>query len=948
MTNESAFFVTTQPLSEKSSMVRSNTTLLFLITLAFFFISGTCGLLYQVVWTRKLVLLFGTTSYAVSTVLSIFFLGLGLGSLWGGRLADRSKRPLYLYGIFEIIIGIWAILFIVFIDAGESAALGLLKMVESSRGMGIALRAFMALGLLLLPVTLMGATLPLLSRFVTATGPVRGFRIGTLYSVNTFGAVLGCAFTGFVLIAALGYTYSTLVGAALNIVIGVMAIGLDRAGKFSFDPNDTVDDEQPESESEAPVSRRVAIWVLVAFACSGFCALGLEVLWTRLLTIIFLGTTYAFTTMLATVLCGIALGSAVASLRVDRIRNKVAAYGIIQVLTGASSIAMLAYFPHMPDLLSQAKVDAGFDWNKLVFTKFLLSFGALFIPTFLFGMSFPFVVKILTATQGHLGRDIGRLYSANTFGGVAGALISGFVLIPVMGTQWGIVALSLVLGFTGLILIAVQPGLAGSRKALRGGLGVAATAMAVMIMPADVSLTLNHWFIPKDHEIIYYREGVEGTVVVSSVQNETHGTDRVLWINAVQATASIEKGVKMNRFQGFLPLLFDRDINTALFMCFGSGITAGTLSQSPLERIDAVEISEDVLGAAHFFSADNFNVLENDNLYPIIDDGRNFLLTTDNKYDLITFEPMPLALAGVSTFYTKEYYELCRDHLTPGGLVSQWVPLHNGLTVDLVKDLVRTFVEVFPYATAWFINADLFLIGSQEPLAIDYGMIEQRLAENDVLRNGLADVYLKDIPELLACYLMGREELMKFTDGATVMTDDRPWAEFMAPKLIFERNVPPALEALTPHLESPVPLLTPLDRPDWDDIVAAVERRHRAHVQDLEGLKMYYGGMAFSKPEVHFFKSLEIDPNDYNAQYYISEVLLQRGRIFLGWGDQMDEVREILFTAREVAPYRSDVHHLLGEYFYEIGDLEHAAESYSEYLRLGGTDPVAQERSRQN
>ncbi len=194
----------------------------------FFFVSGACGLLYQVVWMRKLVLLFGTTSFAVSTVLSVFFLGLGLGSLWGGRLADRTHRPLYVYGLIEVAVGVWALLFIVLIGSGEALVVELLRWAGPSRMLGVAMRGLMATLLLIVPVTLMGATLPLLARFITARGPILGSRIGALYSVNTLGAVSGCAVTGFILLAQLGYTRTTLVGAALNIAVGIFALAMSR------------------------------------------------------------------------------------------------------------------------------------------------------------------------------------------------------------------------------------------------------------------------------------------------------------------------------------------------------------------------------------------------------------------------------------------------------------------------------------------------------------------------------------------------------------------------------------------------------------------------------------------------------------------------------------------------------------------------------------------------
>lgn len=898
--------------------------------LLFFFVSGACGLLYQVVWTRKLVLLFGTTSYAVSTVLSIFFLGLALGSLWGGRMADRSRRPLLVYGVLEILVGLWALLFILAIDAGEGAVVSVLRFFGPTRGLGVALRALLAMAFLLVPVTLMGATLPLLARFVTLRGPPRGGRIGALYSLNTLGAVAGCAATGFFLLANLGYTRTTLVGAALNVGVGLLAVALGLRGRRAG-----AEAPEPVAGAESGPARSVAAFLVVAaFGLSGFCSLALEVLWTRLLAIVFLGTTYAFTTVLTTVLCGIALGSAAASALIDRRRHRVALFGAIQVLTGAACLFMLALFPLLPEKLAEMRVQAGFEWRHVVLAKFWLSFLVLFLPTFLFGMSFPVAVKAAALDHKNLGRGVGRLYAANTLGGVLGALAGGFLLIPVLGTHRGILLLSLLLGLMGLALVSVCPTLPKKGKGLLATASAAVMLLAALLLPGDVSRSINEGIIPDDHRMVYYREGVEGTVVVSAPREETHGTDRVLWINAVQATASIEKGVKMNRFQGVLPLLFDRHPKNALFMCFGSGITAGTLALFPFERIDAVEISRDVLDAARLFKEDNFDVTENPRVHFIVDDGRNFLLTTPERYDVITFEPMPLALAGVSTFYTREYYELCLDRLQPGGIVSQWVPLH-GLNEDLVRSLTKTFIDVFPETSAWFINAELFLIGSNQPLRIDYTLAQTRIMENDVLRSGLEEVYLRDLPELLACHFMGKEGLARYARDGDLLSDDRPWAEFAAPKLVYERAVAEALDILAPYREPATALLVPEDRESWAATVEAVERRHRAHVQDMEGLKLYYSGGFGSRPEDEFRKSLAIDPNDYNAQYYLAEVLFAKGQLSTRW-DEPEDAIGLLLEARRYAPHRADILLALGDAYHAAQRAQDAQNAYRDYQTLGG------------
>lgn len=965
----------------------------------FFLLSGACGLLYQVVWTRKLVLLFGTASYAVSTVLSVFFVGLGTGSFWGGRLADKARRPLRVYGVFEIAIGLWAVLFILLVDSGEGLVVSILRQGLGSRAAAIALRAVLAAVFLFVPVFLMGATLPLLARYVAPDARTRGVRIGSLYSINTFGAVAGCALTGFLLLPELGYTFTIAVGVVLNLAIGLLAVAMDfwtrgealplfsqpssrRRHVFAFGlivaaltilgiyavaydflwPRLTLllylggvtavtavalaarqEGRVSGLESAAQQSSRANSLVLFVFAVSGFCALAFEVIWTRLLAIIFLGTTYAFTTMLATLLYGIAVGSAVAAVFVDRRRHLVSLFGIVEIGIAVSSVAVLVLFPRLPEWLSAFRADTGSQWGALVQAKFFLSFLVLFAPTFLSGMTFPLAVRALTRTPDRLGRDVGRLYSANTLGGMLGALAGGYLLIPLLGAHRGILLLSTVLLVCGLWLILACPTRPRSQKAVAIFAALAVFVCVFRVAPADVSAALNDAYLPSDHRLVDYREGVEGTVAVSEPIPNAAGGDRVLWINAVQATASIEKGVKMNRFQGVLPLLFDRDPRTVLFMCFGSGITAGTLGLHEFERIDAVEISSDVLAMSHHFEIDNCHVADNPRVRFIVDDGRNFLLTTRNQYDVITFEPMPLALAGVSTFYTREYYSLCLSRLAPGGLVSQWVPLHS-LDPDLVRSLVRTFTDVFPDYSAWFVNADLFLIGSNQPLRIDYERAVRRLAQ-PAIRDAIVRVGFGDVIEVLASFLMSKDKVDEFAAGGRVMSDDRPWAEFVAPKLMYDRTVDKTLARMEPLFESPVRLLAVDSIPaeQRQDVLACIERRYNAKRKDFEGLCVYYGGTLFSEPETHFREALEIDPDDFNAQYYIKEITLSRVQNLVK-KNALDEAVKTLDDAIAHIPRQAELHLALGDIHFSRNDLSRARACYEEYRRLGGSAPRALER----
>ena len=866
--------------------------LVFCAVLAFFFTSGACGLVYQVAWTRELALLLGARAYAVSLVLSIFFLGLGMGSLWGGRLADRVPRPLLVYALFEVLVGLWAVAFLGLTGPAESVVIAALRAFEFSWFSGVLLRGAAAFVLLIVPVTLMGATLPLLARFVADDPALNGRRVGALYTLNTLGAMTGCFLAGFVLLQRFGYARTTLIAAGLNLAIGAGAAMLSRVRPAAC--------SQPAA-ADTPVAelrRDLTGWLIAAFAVTGFTALALEVLWTRLLAMVFLGTTYAYTTMLTTLLCGLALGGLAGSAAVTRIRNAAGAAGMLLGALAVAYLLTVSWFAHLPAQFLAMQEGAGHDWDAEVRVKFILAFATMFPATFLSGALFPVLVRAVAQTAGRVGRDVGRLYGANTLGGVLGAAAGGFVLLPALGAQRSMEALALLPALAGLPLLLRCPVTSARVKSAAALVLVCGLGAVWMRLPRDISGIINASYMPADHEVLYCREGVEGTVAVSQPKGEQGGTNRVLWINRVQATTSIERGVKMNRLEGALPLLFDRDPREVLFMCFGSGITCGTLALSRFDRIDAVEISPDVLAAAPYFARDNLGVTERKNVHFIIDDGRNHLLRTNLRYDFITFEPMPLAVAGVSAFYTREYYELCLSRLNPGGMVSQWVPMH-GSSPDMVRSLARTFTGVFPEYCAFFVNADLFLIGSDQPLKLDFAAARRRLAVPE-LAQALAAVGLPDATEMMGCFVMDKPALAAFAEGGAEMTDDLPWAEYLAPKLVYAHRVPESLDLLKPRLTSPMVIMNTASLDAAGQ--AAVERRHQSRVSDIVATRGYYGGLVMGTEALDgFIRSLRIDPANPTARYYLMQIATSQARLFLDWKER-DKADEVVRRVLEVLP----------------------------------------------
>lgn len=889
----------------------------FGIVLLFFFLSGAAGLVYQVVWTRKLVLLFGTTAYAVSTVLSVFFLGLGIGSFWGGRLADRSPHPLRLYGIFEILIGAWAVLFIVGIDRGEFVVASALQAFAGTRTGGIALRALLATGFLIVPVTLMGATLPLLSKLAGRSNATRGLRIGLLYVINTVGAVSGCVFAGIYGIELYGYTRTTFIAAAANIAIGILALAAARFFRYDCD-----DVEATQPARTIPAVRSGPI-VPIAFAVSGFCTLALEVMWTRLLTLVFMGTTYAYTAMLASILVGIALGSLIAAALADRAKSPAFMFGLVEYAAGIACAATLIFIERLPETVQHYQREFSLSFDGQLRILFASSFTVLLVPTIFIGMTFPFAVRAVAASHARLGKDVGVLYGLNTFGGVLGAIAGGYILLPAVGAHTGIAALGVVLVLMGVLLTVTSDRRAAVKLASLAVLACAAAVVASRL-PHNVSESLNKYYLPADHRVVAFREGVEGTVVVSEPEGNSGNSNRALWINGVQATQSILKGVRMNRFQGVLPFVFDRDPKNALLICFGSGITAGTLAASDLD-VTGVELSHDVLKMAHYFEDDNWHALENPRLRMVVDDGRNFLLTHEGKYDVITFEPMPLAVAGVSTFYSEEFYTLCKMRLARNGIVIQWVPLH-ATNLEVVRTAMRTFHEVFPYCTAWFVNADFFVVGSESPLQVNFANAVQRMSEPRIAE-GMDAVGFADATDMLSSYFMSAEGIASFAADAPVLSDDRPWVEFLVPRILHETTVGESLRALMPHFESPFDIADTTSLASGNaELRERLERRYRARAITLHGIDAVYQSGPSGNPEQIFEKALDIDPTDILARSYYSEIAPQRFALFVRY-EEYGEAEAYLDRYERYVPESEDVLEFRVQLYKAWGKADAAAEA---------------------
>lgn len=738
--------------------------------LILFFGSGACGLIYQVVWMRALALTLSVSVYAVTTVLCAFMAGLALGAWIAGRVADRLERPLLVFGLAEIGVGATGLLSLALLfDLGPIYA-WLHHQFDGAGAEFLIARFLLACVVLLIPCTLMGTTLPLLSRAVVGNEQVVGRGAGSLYAINTLGAVAGCLAAGFILVPELGLRSASLIAAMLNFTIGIAAVNWGRRGGVVV---------TKARSSGAPESEKLSLSVTVAtigFGISGFTAIGYEVLWTRALEQFTHNSTYAYTAMLATFLIGIGAGSAMASRPADRVRRPIVHFGVLQLGVGLSVVsALLIYMRllHWLPTVTDALGGLG-SWPRAVGLMFGVSAISLLATTLLFGAQFPFVARSVVESLSSVGRRIAVAYSLNTLGSILGAVAVGFFLLPTIGMGGSFLVLIGINLAVGAVLV-----LAGGRRSVgivAAALATAGLAGAVAVIPSE---PFKKVFLERYGKLLLYREQVTDIVMVTEDENGS----RLIRYGDGRGTAGTVT-YREDRSYAHLALLFHPDPQRILNICFGVGNSLSSVSQYPVTRIDQVELSPGVVYAAPFFEKTNRGVLADPRVHLTIQDGRNFLLASRDRYDVIRLDPPELHTAGIVNLYTKEFFELARDHLAVGGIFSIWVNIAYTPETEM-KMILNTVAEVFPHVAvwhgpwiySWVIN------GSVEPRPPDMALL-QKWFDHPKVRRDLASIPITDPFQFLNHFVMADDEVRAWSDGVSVITDDRTRLDFTVPRSV--------------------------------------------------------------------------------------------------------------------------------------------------------------------
>jgi len=866
----------------------------FVPLLVLFFVSGATGLLYEVLWMRRLTLVFGATQLAFATVLSAFMLGLALGARQAGQIVDKRRDLIRIYGVLEIGIGLYALLFPHLIG-GATSVYGVFFEAETVHFWSFQLAHLVLMGgLLVLPTMAMGATWPVLVRWATERMSGLGTRAGLLYGANTAGAVVGTWATGFLLLPTLGVTTTERWAAAVNIGIGIVALVWGtrdlRAGgpevlddRADAEERDRLLEVAPDPDQADPVVRarlvRIIPWVM---AVSGACTMIYEVAWSRFLHLILGSSVYAFTIMLVAFLMGTAGGALFGSSRVDRPGVRPARW-MVGGLVGAGVAAFLSnhLFRYMPywyvDLFAAFR---GSDLFNVAEAGLALVIMA--PATFCIGLLFPFAARLVADRPDAVARDVSRLYAWNTIGAVVGSLLAGFVLLPLRGIQesilWAILA---DLGLAAALIAALALGRVGKARLLAPIAGLMLVVVTVrppwdqLLMTAgmykyvsDLSdysheAVRNHAL--SDFEILFYEEGTTSVVTVG----RSMGSGNRWLANNGKVDASTTDDLPTQVLLGHLPFLFRPEAREALVVGLASGITAGSVTNNPqLERVDILEIEPAVIAASHLFDDVNGRPLDDPRVTCIANDARNHLVLVDRPYDVIVNEPSNPWISGVSNLFTQEFLELGKSKLTPGGVFVQWTQIY-GMGTDDLRSLLATFSSVYPHVVlmSTIEEADLILLGSEEPLLaapadVQTAMEVPSVAE-DLLRIGVRDPY-----DLLTFVLMGGETVLEVADGAPVNTDDNVRIEFSAPRYLHRRTSDANFEVLLVASTGPAPLY----RGRFDSA-----EEHREFLFAL--------GEAFErrdqwlKAALSYREAVEMDPHDAEAAQRLAMIQEMLGEL---------------------------------------------------------------------
>ncbi len=777
------------------------------------FLSGAASLFYEVCWIRKAGLFFGSTTFALATVLAVFFLGLAVGSVLAGRLSTSLHRPLRIYGIVELAIAVLGLASNTLLDMADDGYGMLYRWADGSAPWIALARLVLVAAVILVPTVLMGTTVPLLARAIIRRHRSLGFAAGGLYGINALGAATGAALAGFVTLPVLGLATTIYLGAGLNVLCGFAML------LVCWQTNSAPLPERLDQEDQSiDAGRTLRVPVLLSlFFLTGFVGVAVEILWARYLPLMITSSVYAYTLPLVVILLGIGIGSLVIAPLCDRSRHPVVVFGCLQAFTGLSVLVTMKLPRDIWTALAQAAPEL------ISANHFMGLHGAILLPGALAsGASFPLVVRLVSKNVADASWTIGRLTAINTAGSIASAVIMA----------WGLSWLGLDLALRTVTGMAIVGGCvafaAGAGRQI--GRRVAVLLIAFSVIGWGLVATLLETRLPHDHlssegTLLEVVEGQGASLAVVQLEDKVLlGIDR-LW------QGSNKKN--QQTFAGHLPMLLRGDGNETdvLVVGMGTGQAAGRFLLWDVHRLDCLDVEVAVFDLARrYFGA---TWLDDPRVRALAEDGRDYIRHSQARYDVIGIEVGQLFRPGIISFYTKDFYQRLRQRLEPGGLVTQFVPVRM-LSTPQILDIVATFISVFPQSQLWFNGPEFVLIGRRaDAFALDISSLEERLGRPEIRRDlhyqhplDANTGWLNESDSVLGSFLASAEDLRTLSRGGRILADD-------VPRFDYELDPHQDIEVRT------VGALLEIEKPLHKATSAALDGRRMARIEQMRKQNLY-------------------------------------------------------------------------------------------------------------
>ncbi len=712
------------------------------------FFSGFSALIYQLIWVRLLGLVFGVSSFAVATVVAVFLLGLGLGSYYFGRWSDKSGNPLKTYMLVEFSIAVFSLLSYLIINYLPFYKILYEYSYNNLDFYGLSLvRLLLSILVLLPPTFVIGGTIPLISKYFLTSTETFGSNFSKIYYMNTLGAFAGALLTGFVLVKYLGVFMTLMIAVSFNLIVAWMIYATRTEAKIIPEKN----------SANVPYT-----YMLVVLFVTGFVSLSYEILWVRILSTYSLSTSEAFALIVSGFLLGFSLGSYFISKKIDFKKSLELFFSKVCILTAISGAVVLYTFQRFENFTSSL---ADFFGIHVLTVSLSLAFVVSFVPAIFMGILFPLGLKIYSNDVNEIGIKTGKIFFSNTFGCVAGSILTGFLLIPFVG-MWNttllLVNLSLLIAGYMVFKDACYP-----KKHI--------STLLVVFLVSNTLIFSDRKMFNKEIEgfdVIYYSEGLSGTI--TAIEKKGY---RGLFVDGQNVSGTDPVLQADSKMLAHLPLLISKEPKQAVTVGYGTGATSYSMLLHDV-HVDALEIEEKVIEAGPLFEKVNFNSYENDNLNIIIDDARNYLDAVTDKYDVIVTDVTNLKYKRNPYLYTKEYFEIMQNALVEEGVAAAWLPL-GGLSFKDLKILIKTFDIVYPHTTVWYFTQYpthfLIVVGTPETPQIDLDRLADGMkkVETDLKRLQVDNEY-----EVASMLLMGEEDVDNLISGVQVHTDDFPILEY--------------------------------------------------------------------------------------------------------------------------------------------------------------------------